>query len=378
MAIIKCPECGHQISDKAPICPSCGIEIAGKVIRCPECGEVYLKEQGKCPKCKHTNDGKPLKARAMVLEDGDSKEPSVAAENPNPQKQHKRNRHITLKISLAIALLACGVCFYLYRNAREKEEIERYEYAMKSKDITVLETYLAQFGDAPKAHRDSILAHLNILKATDEEWVSASASRSKSVLKRYIDTHPESTHVADAKRMIDSIDWAFTVETKTIEAYKSYLEEHPYGEHVEEANNGIKEINTQTVTSEERDMISGVFRKFFQSINSKNNDGLLSTVNDVLTSFLGKEDASKSDVTTFMKKIYKEDITNMNFYILNDYKISKKEVGDEQYEYTVSFTTEQKIERTDPSQETYAKYRINAKVNPDGKIAQFNMTKLNE
>ena len=43
MAIIKCPECGHQISDKAPVCPSCGVEIAGKVIKCPNCGEVYFK-----------------------------------------------------------------------------------------------------------------------------------------------------------------------------------------------------------------------------------------------------------------------------------------------------------------------------------------------
>ncbi|MGN1376236.1 MAG: zinc-ribbon domain-containing protein, partial [Prevotella sp.] len=38
-----CPECGHQISDKAPVCPSCGVEIAGNVIKCPYCGEVYLK-----------------------------------------------------------------------------------------------------------------------------------------------------------------------------------------------------------------------------------------------------------------------------------------------------------------------------------------------
>ena len=35
MAIIKCPECGRQISDKAPTCPSCGVEIAGKITKCP-------------------------------------------------------------------------------------------------------------------------------------------------------------------------------------------------------------------------------------------------------------------------------------------------------------------------------------------------------
>ena len=27
--LIQCPECGHQVSDKAPTCPNCGIEIAG-------------------------------------------------------------------------------------------------------------------------------------------------------------------------------------------------------------------------------------------------------------------------------------------------------------------------------------------------------------
>ena len=42
--IIKCPECGHQVSDKAPICPSCGVEIAGHLIKCSYCGEIYLKE----------------------------------------------------------------------------------------------------------------------------------------------------------------------------------------------------------------------------------------------------------------------------------------------------------------------------------------------
>ena len=42
--IIKCPECGHQVSDKAPVCPSCGVEISGHIIKCPNCGEIYLKE----------------------------------------------------------------------------------------------------------------------------------------------------------------------------------------------------------------------------------------------------------------------------------------------------------------------------------------------
>ena len=58
MSMIKCPECGHQISDKAPVCPNCGVEIAGKITKCPQCGEIlFLKELKKgnffyCAKCK--------------------------------------------------------------------------------------------------------------------------------------------------------------------------------------------------------------------------------------------------------------------------------------------------------------------------------------
>ena len=51
MAIIKCPECRHDVSDKAKTCPNCGVDIAGNVIQCPRCYNIYLKEEAKCPDC---------------------------------------------------------------------------------------------------------------------------------------------------------------------------------------------------------------------------------------------------------------------------------------------------------------------------------------
>lgn len=30
MALIKCPECGHDVSDKAESCPNCGYKISEK------------------------------------------------------------------------------------------------------------------------------------------------------------------------------------------------------------------------------------------------------------------------------------------------------------------------------------------------------------
>ncbi len=51
MAIIKCPECGHPVSDKAPTCPTCGVEIAGKITTCTNCGTAYFSNLNMCPNC---------------------------------------------------------------------------------------------------------------------------------------------------------------------------------------------------------------------------------------------------------------------------------------------------------------------------------------
>lgn len=49
MALIKCPECGKEVSDKAPSCPNCGVEIKKKF--CQHCGERIDDECVVCPKC---------------------------------------------------------------------------------------------------------------------------------------------------------------------------------------------------------------------------------------------------------------------------------------------------------------------------------------
>ena len=42
MAMIKCPECGKDVSDKARSCPNCGNPIDTNVY-CPKCGSSNVK-----------------------------------------------------------------------------------------------------------------------------------------------------------------------------------------------------------------------------------------------------------------------------------------------------------------------------------------------
>ncbi len=378
MAIIKCPECGHPVSDKAPTCPTCGVEIVGKTITCANCGTTYFKDQALCPNCHCPN---PLNAATSPLPSiqnatlsQESNSTQSTSEHESSTSEKKNNRFIWI-ISFVIALIICGTLYYFYHSASQQQEEEAYEYAMKSNDPDVLQSYLETYKDADQAHIDSIMSHLNMLKTLDTEWTNAIVSGSKEAIEAYLQKYPNSPYRQEAWNKIDSIDWQIAKKADTAEAYQTYLDEHTDGSHIEEAENAMKKAKSRDLQPEESQMVSSLFRKFFQSINTRNEDGLTATCEDVLSSLLGKPAATKSDVLTFMNKLYKEDITNMIWRINNDYQIKKREVGDEEYEYQVVFTARQEVSRNDGSTQE-GNFKISATVSPDGKISAFNMARI--
>lgn len=438
MAIIKCPECGRQISDKAPTCPSCGVEIAGKITKCPSCGEVYFSNLEMCPNCHELN---PLltrmtpqagmnqqvpanqalsiaqqqeaenaaKQNAIRQEEMRRQEmlrqqtrpqaparPAAPATPPTPpvppvrpqqtnsqnggngegtQEKKKSNRGVII-ISLIFAFLVCGIFYYFYDSANKNKELEAYEYAMQSSDPMVLQSYLDTYKDADEAHRDSIMAHLELLKQTDQDWTNAVVSGSKDALQAYLDKYPNSPHKQEVLNKIDSIDWNVAKNADNVEAYQAYLAAHSDGSHIEEAENAMKKAKSRDLQPEEKDMISSLFRHFFQSINTRDTDGLQASCEDILSSLLGKNSATKADVVTFMNKLYKDDVTNLNWFLTNDYQIKKREVGDEDYEYQVQFSAREEVQLTDGTKKTNH-FKINSTVSPDGKVSAFNMSKIN-
>lgn len=381
MSIIKCPECGHQVSDQAPVCPTCGVKISGNIIRCPQCGEIYLKNQPECPHCHHANMTSS-QAKAPVTPPTAPKEkptmPKGGSDSiPPTNNTPKKKGHGVLIASFIIAIIAVGVIYFLYNNAQNNKEQEAYDYAMSSNDPMVLQSFLDTYKDAEEAHRDSIQTRLTSLKQVNMDWTNAVMSGSKTALQAYLDKYKDSPHKIEALHKIDSIDWATAENANTQEAIQSYLDEHVGGEHVDEANNALKDLIAKTVQPQEKSAVVNVLRKFFQCINSKNENGLTNTVATFLTTFLGKTDATSSDVVTFMHKIYKEDVANMNWHLNGDYKIDKKEVGDNEFEYNVLFSATQDVDYKNATVSKY-KYRITATVDSNGKISAMNMTKIIE
>jgi hypothetical protein len=433
MAIIKCPECGHQISDKAPTCPSCGVEIAGKVTKCPKCGEVFFSNEKICPNCHYiptdassetmtppvspkpenvqtetppippVQEYKPVQSCSEPVVDTTSSNinneansvrqpsampkrdvprPSVSKpttnESNNADNNPKKKNYTPIIVSVVVAAIICAVCLYFYKENQKDKELAAYELAMKSSDPMDLKNFLAMHPDATQEQKDSINAHLAMLAKGDEEWTNALVSKSKVTLQQYLDSHPDSPHKQQVIHLIDSIDWDQALKGNTPDLYKQYLQAHADGEHAEEANQKMQKLNATVVQPEEKSMVNSVFRRYFMSLNSRDEGGLTSTLANTLTSFIGKSNATKNDVVDFMNKLYKDDVTAITWKLNNDYKITKREVGDEAYEYNVTFSAVENIDRTDDTKEKMAKFRIKAKISPDEKITEMSMIKIIE
>ncbi|MCR5131240.1 MAG: zinc ribbon domain-containing protein [Prevotella sp.] len=378
MAIIKCPECGHQISDKAPTCPSCGVEIAGHITHCPQCGAVYLKDQDACPIC-HCSNVSPRSVETRVVP---PPIPPVTRENTqeNAPKQEppKKKRHWgALLFAFLMALTICGVCLYFYHTAKDSKETEAFNYAITSSDPLVLQSFLNTYKDASASRKDSIQTRLTYIEQMERDWTNACVSKSKSMLNDYIKNYPESPHKGDALNKIDSIDWAAAKELNTIEGYEQYAKTHPNGSHTAQAEEEMKNLAAKVLQPEEMEFISNLYRRFYQSINQQNPQGLAETVAPTLSSFMGLANAGKTDVVQFMFKQWKDGVSNLNWYIIGDYKIEKHEVSTDLFDYDVTFIAKRKVEyETEPTKET--KYMVTSKVDENGLISAYSMHKIVE
>lgn len=364
MAIIKCPECGHTVSDQAEVCPNCGIKIANQLIVCPYCSNKYLKSQPECPNCHHRNTT-DINANLQ------------GTTSPTPQQPQKKNNTpviITSIIAIVVAL-ACVAFFIFGNSSSNKEEQTEYEYALSSDDADILQKYLDNYSDAPEEHRQAITDHLNELRQMTKSWTDALVNNSKSAIEEFMRKYPNSRYEKEAMHKIDSLDWVAASASNTIEAYENYKQNQPNGDYFDKADECIRDLKTQTVQPEEEVMINMLFKTFFQGLNTKSEKMISETLSPILMSFLGKSDATQSDVMTFIHKIYKSDVARMDWNIEDNCKISKKEIGNQKYEYAVEFGAIQDIENIDGSS-IRNKYNIKAKVSPDVKITEFNMTKI--
>ena len=248
--IIKCPECGHQVSDRARTCPSCGIDIAGKVTRCPDCGEYIFKDDHECPNChcsinaaasepEITMPSAPVNQAAPVVPVDNTPEP--------PKKKGRKAFWSALIVGFVLALIIVLLGIYYAQKTQMQNELRAYENAMMSTEPAVLQNFLDMYIEAPVAHRDSIKVHLQALKKIDRDWDNARTSLSKSALQLFIDRNPDNVHVREARLMIDSLDFETAKMGNSMESFKKYMEDHQQGYYYDEAKNAYDRLEEEMI-----------------------------------------------------------------------------------------------------------------------------------
>lgn len=388
MAIFKCPECGHMVSDKAPRCPGCGIEItpellAGKkdntsqtidedtqpVVEEPQ---VIVKQ----PIVEEPNDEDPVSA-IPVVNSYPIEEPVKTNVPYQKTENKKRNSHIALFISLLVAAVICGLMLYFYQKATDNNEQQDYLIALKSQNTLTLQSYLDTYrNSAPTEHLDAIRSRLEQLRSAGEEWTNTLIANSRSQYETYLQTHPDTPHKAFILNKIDSLDWEHAKGLDNVEAYDNYLEQHPSGRYVTNAESAMKKLRLTLIEPEEKQNAQNVIKHFFQAVNSKDKTRLLENTTPVMSSLLGETGVGSDKVVEFMDKMYKENVTNLNWYLDPINAIEKEEIGTGEYQYKIQVPARLRVAHGNEVTET--RYRINATISPDQKVSALNLVKLSE
>lgn len=78
MALIKCPECGKEISESAVSCPNCGIQLNNKKF-CKFCSASIDKDCIICPRCGKQVESLGGDDRNIIINNNNSASASAAA-----------------------------------------------------------------------------------------------------------------------------------------------------------------------------------------------------------------------------------------------------------------------------------------------------------
>ena len=360
--IIKCPECGHQVSDKAPICPSCGVEIAGHLIKCSYCGEIYLKEDAVCPNCHHSastdnsvneddvktepvkddsqNNGDYSEVETSSVElvvsaesieeeprlDGTPTQDTLTIESPSSdaevstddmivKPESKNNNHTPLFVSLLIALVICAVLLFFYKRGNDNHEAEEYKIALKSNNRQVMDQYLEDYPNAPLIHINSIRDLLKQTQQNNDERGRVIQQNTIASYKAYLETHPNTPYKNEILKRVEELYWNEVVNQNTEAAYLGYREKYPKGIHVKEADEKLKIMLDNTSTPSEEKVAVSAVRQFLQGLNSKST----SKIEGVTASsfnFLGAGGATIADVSKYMReKLYQADVKEITWQL---------------------------------------------------------------
>ena len=426
--IIKCPECGHQVSDKAPVCPNCGVEIAGHVVKCPHCGEIYLDDDDVCPNChqgavsspdmqtgenvpqedntpdRWQEDNKtdephdttpmeeesPVSIATPIDEDYPHESENMATAIPNEEDEgidnaqkpkedrEKKNKHISLLVSLAITVITCFVLLYFYQDTKADNERKEFESAMQSKNPSVLQQYIADFEQsAPADHIKEAVKLLSLLQdKSPDDWAEVVKQNTRAAYAAYLKAHPGTPYESLIKDKLDDFDWATACSVNTEDAYARYIDQHPDGKHHEEAGKLAQMRMTDSEKKNEADAAKYAepVRRLLIAMNSKSTEGISRAVADKLM-FNGAGGSTSKDIAQYMRdKLYQADVKSITWKMEKP-TACEKTGSEDQKAIAYNVTIPAKLEINREGGKATLQYIIKATVNSQERITSISLNR---
>ena len=339
---MNCPNCGNKVNATDYYCSFCGARVPHEENRPPQWQNQEISQSS-------------LKNDSRI----------------NETKSNNKNKRTILLLVLALIIIG-GLAYGGYKILRHYNQESLWEECVSKRQINDLRKYIDDYPDG--SHYEEAKEMLASLVEEKGTWEQVSASRDEEVLRVFIRNNPNSLHLEEARELLDNVVWENVTRQNTKEAYKRYIEEFPQGKHIAAARSHFDEQLRAELTTSERDNVKNTVQRFLSGLEQWDVSAMLSTCNSNMSNFMGKRNASLSDVREYYDAYRDSYIDSIGFSSLA--VDVKKIIGARnRVEYQVNFTTTRKMWRGDTDEEVVALMKGQALVDDSFRFEELLMDK---
>lgn len=358
MAIIKCPECNHEVSDQAAHCPFCGIDIAGNLVTCPDCGKILLKSVKTCPNCGCNLGGTIISQNSV-----NSNHTQPSGETPTSGTPNNKKKKIWIIVIIFVVLIV-GFGGYSYLNHKSQTDNMETEYQNLEKDNNTAdyEAFLEKYPQSQ--YTKEVRNRLDHLKLIQNQWTEISMSSSRNDFASFMQQFPNSQYESACKVKIDSLDWIDASSENTPDAYQRYLTMHPDGKYVNLCNQSKTNLDKMTVSYDEKSSVRGVVIRYFETVTQNDQDGLSQIVVDKMY----------EQSLNFMTQIH-SGTAQTSFQVKGPINTAKTPAQNEdQFNFIAKFRVEKQTVENGTT--TSILYNASSFISPDMRIVSIKLNKV--
>jgi len=333
MALIKCPECGREISDHATACPGCGFPIK-KSSDIPFTIENKMEEPSKEAESK--TQASPVTPKPAPVEKPvqtpkpaapSPQQPEPQMEKPARGKAEKKKPVATIVVvSLVIVALLGAAIWYLFPQIKSvidpttpNEElasyrkIERYmnEGMLDSLEFA-LEEYLDEYDEDTFEGREfkERFRHVeeinNAFTSERNDWNAALGVSSVDAFNQFLDNHPDGFYRVIANETLDSVAFNAALSENTKEALERYMDTYPNGKYISKAQDKIAALEKVDISEDEKHNAVNAVSQHFEALANNNRASISLTLADEINSYLGKTTPTLEDIYDYMSRMHSQ------------------------------------------------------------------------